>query len=138
VSRTAVYLVGAVCLVVAGAASLPSFGVPLALTGLILLACYPWRRRLDVIAPALAAVWSFTLAYLFAAPLTCTTSATARGGRVSGRTVCHGALFDYSGGRGYNPPLLPAVVIGLAAACACGLVIYVLVRRRALRSSARS
>ena len=133
-----VYVVGAVCLVVAGVAALPSFGVPLALTGVVLLACYPWRRRLDVIAPALAAVWSFTLAYLSAAPLTCTTSATTRGGLVSGRTVCHGALFDYSGGPAYNPPLLPAVAIGLATACACGAGIYVLVRRRALRSSARS
>jgi hypothetical protein len=138
VSRTVVYLVGAACLIFAGVAALPSFGAPLALTGLVLLACYPWRRRLEVIAPALAAVWSFTLAYLFVAPLTCTTSATARGALVSGRTVCHGALFEYSGGRGYSPPLLPAVVIGLATACVCGLGIYVLARRRALRSSARS
>jgi hypothetical protein len=49
----------------------------------------------------------------------------AVGRGVRGGTVCNGALFHYSGGTSYNPPLLPALIIGLAV----GLIVAIAVRR---------
>jgi hypothetical protein len=51
-----------------------------------------------------------------------------------GRTTCTNVLgIDYSGGGGYQPTLVPALVVALIAAGVVGLV-----TRRALRPGARA
>jgi hypothetical protein len=66
-------------------------------------------------------VWAFVLGYVLVGPLGCTTSGGASalpGSPVDvGRTVCTNVLgIDYSGAGAYNPPLMPAFVVGLAVA----------------------
>jgi hypothetical protein len=104
--------------------------MPFLLTGVVMLVCFPWRRRKEILWPALAGVWGLTLGYLLVAPLTCTSTASAD--KVAGVTRCNGVFFDYSGGLSYNPPLLPALLVGLGvAAASAGLVRVATVRRRA-------
>ena len=129
--RTWVYVALALGLVLFGIAGLLSIGAPFLLTGLAMLVCFPWRRRQDILWPALASVWGLTLGYILVAPLGCTTSARAVGGVTSGGgTTCIGLLFDYSGGPSYNAPLLPAFLVGLASAAAAALLVRMVATRR--------
>jgi formate-dependent nitrite reductase membrane component NrfD len=116
------YAALAVGLVLFGIVGLFSIGAPFLLTGLAMLVCFPWRRRPDVLWPALAGVWGLTLGYILVAPLSCTSTDVG--------TTCNGLLLDYSGGPSYNAPLLPALLVGLATAVASGLLVRMLVRRR--------
>jgi hypothetical protein len=119
-----VYAALAVGLVLFGIVGLFSIGAPFLLTGLAMLVCFPWRRRPDILWPALAGVWGLTLGYILVAPLSCTGTATATAtptGTVTVRmatTTCNGLLLDYSGGPSYNAPLLPALLLGLSMAAA--------------------
>ena len=126
------YIILAVALVLFGVAGLFSIGVPFLLTGLVMLACFPWRRRRDVLWPSLASVWGFTVGYIIVAPLGCTTSGTGAAKElvIRASTTCKGVLFDYSGRPLYNPPLLPALLVGLAAGAAAALVVKSIFMRR--------
>lgn len=129
--RTWGYVALALGLVLFGIAGLFSIGMPFLLTGLAMIVCFPWRRHHDIIWPALAGVWGLTLGYILVAPLRCTSSARAVGGVLSAEeTTCNGLIFDYSGGPSYNPPLLPAFLVGLASAAAAALLVRMAITRR--------
>jgi hypothetical protein len=133
-SRTWLYTVFAVGLILFGVGGLFSIGMPFLLTGLVMLLLLPWRHRREVLWPSLASVWGLTLGYVLVAPLGCTnqvahTGALLRLGRLA--TTCSGLFLHYSGGHSYNPPLLPALLVGLILAVAAGLAVRALLTRRA-------
>jgi hypothetical protein len=138
-ARGIAYWSVAAVLVVLGSLSLFSIGAPLALTGLAMIIAGPFRHRREVLWPALVAVWSFVVAYVLVAPGGCTGTSlpVVRGSATAaqvGRTTCTNVLgIDYSGGGGYQPTLVPALVVALIAAGVVGLV-----TRRALRPGARA
>jgi hypothetical protein len=74
--RTAAYIAIAAILLVFGYLALFSIGWPFALTGILMLALIGQRHRFDVLAPALAWPWVFTIGYLLVAPIGCTTTAS--------------------------------------------------------------
>jgi hypothetical protein len=112
------YFALAICLIVFGALGLFSIGIPFLLTGLLLLVLYPVRQRREQFWPPIAAVWGFVIGYLLVAPLVCTSTSFSSVGAAQqpSRTACDGLLLHYSGEGPYNPPLLPAVLAGLAVA----------------------
>jgi hypothetical protein len=125
------YAALAVGLVLFGIVGLFSIGAPFLLTGLAMLVCFPWRRRPDILWPALAGVWGLTLGYALVAPLSCTSTDVPTGGvpfRMG--TTCNGLLFDYSGGPSYNAPLLPALLFGLAMAAGSAVTVRMVLARR--------
>jgi hypothetical protein len=131
--RTALYIAIAVILVVFGYLALFSIGWPFALTGILMLALIGQRHRFDVLAPALAWPWVFTIGYLLVAPIGCTstaTPATTSGGAAEGVTRCDSLFLTYAGPTPYSPPLLPAVVTGVALGTAASLAIQWTLRRR--------
>ena len=116
--RAPAYAALAVALILLGFAGLFSVGAPFLLTGTVMLVCFRWRRRREILWPAIAGVWGFTLGYVLLAPVGCSTRGTSEGltmGFVSttATTTCNGVFFDYSGGASYNPPLFPALLVGL-------------------------
>jgi hypothetical protein len=128
--RRGVYLAVAVALVGFGYLALFSIGFPFALTGLLMLALFRLRGRREVIIPALAWPWVFTLGYVLVAPLGCTGSATpasvaagAGDAGAAGVTRCHALFFTYAGGGSYDPPLLPALLVGIVLATTIALVL---------------
>jgi hypothetical protein len=137
------YAALAVGLVLFGIVGLFSIGAPILLTGLVMLVCFPWRRRPDILWPALAGVWSLTLGYILVSPLSCTGTATATATPAGTATVrmatttCNGLLLDYSGGPSYNAPLLPALLFGLAMAALSAVLVRMVFARR-LRTPASS
>lgn len=133
--RTLAYACVAVALIVFGAAGLFSIGAPFLLTGLAMIVCFPWRHRRAILWPAIAGVWGFTLGYVLLAPIGCTQSGGSEGLRlgpvgIAARTTCNGILFDYAGGTSYSPPLLPSVVLGIAAAAGAVLAVRAILRKR--------
>jgi hypothetical protein len=97
------------------------------------------RQRREQFLPPIAAVWGFVIGYLLVAPLVCTSTSfsSVGGAQQASRTTCDGLLLHYSGEGLYNPPLLPAVLAGLAVAAltAFGLR-WMLSRREAKRDVA--
>ena len=130
--RTALYVAIALVLIVFGYLALFSIGWPFALTGILMLALIGERGRVDVLAPALAWPWVFTIGYLLLAPIGCTSSATATtGGRaVEGVTRCNSLFLTYAGRTPYEPPLLPALLTGVALATATSVALRWWFRRR--------
>jgi len=130
--RTALYIAIAVILIVFGYLALFSIGWPFALTGILMFALIGQRHRFDVLAPALAWPWVFTIGYLLVAPIGCTSRATPTiaGGVVDGVTRCTSLFLTYAGRTPYRPPLLPAVLTGVALATAGSLAIQWALRRR--------
>ena len=126
------YAALAVGLVLFGIVGLFSIGAPFLLTGLAMLACFEWRRRPDILWPALAGVWGLTLGYILVAPLSCTSTsiASTSGVPVRMETTCNGLLLDYSGGPSYNAPLLPALLFGLAMAAVSAVLVRLAFARR--------
>ena len=132
------YAALAVGLVLFGIVGLFSIGAPFLLTGLAMLVCFPWRRRPDILWPALAGVWGLTLGYVLVAPLTCTSTeyadtvagVTRAGVTRAGVTRCNGIFVRYSGGPSYNAPLLPALLFGLAMAAASAVLVRMAFARR--------
>lgn len=122
----------AVGLVLFGFAGLLSIGMPFLLTGLVMLVCFPWRHRRDILWPSLAGVWGLTIGYMLVAPLGCTSYGGGPADSVArdSGTMCDGLLLSYSGGASYNPPLMPALLVGLATAVASALALKMLVGRR--------
>jgi len=130
------YWILALVLIGFGFLSLFNIGGPLLLTGLAMVAVGPWRRRRDVLWPALVAAWSFALAYVLVAPLGCTSTSTAvpAGPSTVGYTSCTNVLgIDYSGGGAYQAPLLPAVLVALTVAVVVGVAVRVVLSRREQR-----
>jgi hypothetical protein len=121
----------AVGLILFGFVGLLSIGAPFLLTGLVMLVCYPWRHRHDILWPSLASVWGLALGYLLVAPLGCASWArgTPAGVVSDSGTTCDGLLLRYSGDLSYNPPLLPALMVGLAAALTSAIVVRLLTHR---------
>jgi hypothetical protein len=126
----------AVALIFFGAAGIFSIGAPFLLTGLVMLICFPWRRR-GVVLPSIAAVWGFTLGYVLVAPVGCSRTggepALVRPAAVAlarGATRCDGVFFHYVGGAAYRPPLLPAVVVGAALAAVVAFAVRSLTSAR--------
>lgn len=119
---TFVYFAVAITLCASGLVGILSIGGPFLLTGVAMLAVSPWRRRRDVLWPAVVAPWAFTITYVLLGPLGCSTSggtpALARSiGQLLARTECTNVLgIDYSGAGAYRPPLLPAFAAGIAVA----------------------
>ncbi|MGH2652880.1 MAG: hypothetical protein ACRDHV_00830 [Actinomycetota bacterium] len=138
--RTAAYLVVAIALALFGYLALFSIGLPFLLTGLLMLTLVAFRRRPEVIAPALLWPWVFTLGYVLVAPLGCTTSATpavANGlGVLEGATRCNALLFTYAGVAPYSPPIWPALVFGAALATGAALLVRRAIGRRRTRATA--
>jgi hypothetical protein len=124
------YVAIALCLIAFGLLGIFSIGFPFLATGLVMLFLLPVRKSFDVLLPAIAAVWCFTFAFLLMAPLGCTATA---GGRAVGVTICDGVFSDYVGGGGYNPPLLPALLLGLVGAVIAAVAVRTLARRRSPR-----
>lgn len=150
-----VYWTGAVVLVIFGFVSQFSIGAPFLLTGVLMLivGAGGWRHRPEILWPALVGVWVFVVVFVLVAPLGCTTSASGHvhllpGGAVPagspapvqiGHTVCTNVLgIDYSGTGVYNPPLMPALLAGLAAGLALAVVTRaLLIRGRRRRAAPR-
>jgi hypothetical protein len=132
--RTALYIAIAVILIVFGYFALFSIGWPFALTGILMLALIGQRHRFDVLAPALAWPWVFTIGYLLLAPIGCTSTSHATvpsgTGAVGGWTRCNSLFLTYAGPTPYRPPLLPALLTGVALATAGSLAIQWALRRR--------
>jgi hypothetical protein len=127
--RTSVYVAIAIALIVSGVIGAFTIGAPFFLTGAIMLAVMPWRRRSDVLWPALAAPWVFTIVYVLLAPLSCSTSPSV--GPLLTRTECSNVLgIDYSGVGNYDAPLLPALIAGIAAGGVAALLLRRVLARR--------
>jgi hypothetical protein len=127
-----VYWSAGVVLVAFGAIAIFSIGAPFLLTGVAMLAVGPRRHDRAVLWPALLGVWGFVIAYVLVAPLSCagTSVPAAQGTPVVERTSCTNVLgIDYSGAGPYNPPLLPALLAGLAVGS-----LVAIATRRALRA----
>jgi hypothetical protein len=120
----------AIVLCAVGFVAILSIGAPFFLTGIAMLVVSPWRARKDVVWPVIAAPWAFTVTYILLAPLSCT-GTDVPGGQTGSRTECSNILgIDYRGGGSYDPPLLPALLVGLVAA---GITVAVLRRLLARR-----
>ena len=134
--RTALYIAIAVILIIFGYLALFSIGWPFALTGILMLALIGQRHRFDVLAPALAWPWVLTIGYLLVAPIGCTSTAVPSGTEaVEGWTRCDSLFLTYAGPTPYRPPLLPALLTGVALATAASLAIQWTLRRRGNRRS---
>jgi hypothetical protein len=112
----------AVALIAFGLLGLISIGLPFLLTGIAMAALAPRRADRTILWPTLIGIWGFVLGYVLTGPIGCATTSSAEpGSSVVESTSCGNVLgLDYSGGAGYEPPLLPAalaaVVLGAAAA----------------------
>jgi hypothetical protein len=125
-----VYWTFAVALIAFGVLGLLSVGLPFLLTGIAMAALAPRRSERVILWPALVGIWAFVLGYVLAGPIGCATTVSAAPGEATAETVSCGNVLglDYSGGAGYQPPLLPALVVGVVLAVASAWVV-----RRALR-----
>jgi hypothetical protein len=130
---TPAYLSVGIVLTVFGVLSVFSIGVPFLLTGVVMLALVRLRSRREILLPALAWPWLFTLGYVLVGPLGCGASARSAGpghpGGVAGPTMCRSLFVPYEGGPSYAPPLWPAVVTGVVLATVVALVIHHVVAR---------
>jgi hypothetical protein len=128
---SALYWCAAVVLLAFGAIAIFSIGAPLFLTGIAMMAVGPRRHDPAVLWPVLLGVWSFVVGYVLVAPLGCTTaSVPVVASAASSHTSCTNALgIEYSGVGVYNPPLLPALLAGLAIG-----TVVAFATRRALRA----
>lgn len=142
------YWIAAALLVVFGFLTGFSIGAPFLLLGLVMILVGPVRQRARIFWPVIVAVPAFTLGYVLVAPLTCTVGGgVGDPGTTSGpvttsipsTTTCTSVLGGpYAGSGIYNPPLEPALRIGLAAAGGAATVTFVLVSlARSRRASGR-
>ena len=114
--RTAVYVALAIALALFGYLALFSIGFPFLLTGVLMLALFGRRGKIEVMVPALLWPWAFTLGYLLVAPLGCSQTTRPAVGAVESATRCGALFFDYAGGASYDPPIWPALLVGAVLA----------------------
>jgi hypothetical protein len=105
-------------LVVFGLLAIFSIGMPFLTLGITLVVLGRWRCRPRIFWPPLAGVLSFFVGFVLIAPWSCTTTAAASGDPEAFTTCSNVLGLNYSGGGSYNPPLWPALVVGLALAVA--------------------
>jgi len=115
-----------------------SVGMAFLFTGMMLAILGPFRLRAAVFWPPLIAWWTFITTLIALAPFSCSQSASTTVGQpaTSSPTVCTnlvGINYSGSGTGSYNPPLMPALLIGLVSAIAGGLLARALLRRREKR-----
>jgi hypothetical protein len=112
------YWLLAAILVVFGFVAISSIGMPFLALGITLIVLAPWRGQPRTFWPPLVGVLSFFIGFVLIAPWSCTTTATTSGDP-GAFTTCSNILgLNYSGGGSYNPPLWPALAVGLALAAA--------------------
>ncbi len=130
----------AIVLTVFGFVDLIAIGAPFLLTGVAMLVLGHRRRDRVLFWPPLVGIWLFVLGFVLTGPLGCTSSGAAPSLSVGsgvaapivGHTTCTNVLgIDYSGGMGYQPPLLPALLAGLAIGLAGAIAARWLLRREA-------
>lgn len=110
-----------------------SVGMAFLLTGLMLAILGPFRRRAAVFWPPLIAWWTLITTFVALAPFSCSQSISTAVGQpaTTTPTVCTNLVgINYSGSGSYNPPLMPAFLIGLALAIAGGVLSRVLLHHR--------
>lgn len=118
------YWGGTLLLIVFGALTGFSIGIPFLVVGLALVFLAPFRGRTRVFVSVLVGVVAFFAGFILIAPMGCTSTMTVtespgggRGEVSPQRTVCDNILgIDYSGTGLYNPPLWPATLAGLVVA----------------------
>jgi hypothetical protein len=135
------YLALALALALFGYLALFSIGFPFLLTGVLMLALTPVRRRAAIMVPALAWPWVFTIGYVLVAPLGCSTFTMPRivdgvRGSVEGSTRCNALFFTYAGDASYDPPILPALLVGVGLATGAALFARQWIAHRATRTGA--
>lgn len=113
------YLV--VFLVAFGLLAIASIGLPFLILGSTLALLGPSRDRPRVFRPALLGVAGFLLGFTLVAPMSCSSSQSARippGPAASqSATTCSSVVgIQYSGSGSYTPPVWPAVAAGLGVA----------------------
>lgn len=97
-----------------------SIGMPFLLLGITLAILSQRRHEPGVVAAGVAAIAGFTLGYVLAAPLSCTSSGDGSGS--ISHTVCSNILgINYSGVGLYNPSLAPGLLAGILVAVAFAL-----------------
>lgn len=133
----ALYFVVASLFVVFGVLAILSIGFPFFAIGTAMLVLTPFRGRPAVFWPALGAVIAFFVGYVVVAPMTCTAQETVVEGAgdpagTLGRTTCENLLgFAYSGTDTYDPPLWPAVLVGVLLAATVAIALRRVLSRRA-------
>ena len=124
------YWVLVVVLVMFGVLTGFSIGLPFLLLGVVLAILAPYRHRPSLFWPPVLAVLALVTGFVLVAPLGCTATATSRGLGTTNHTVCTNAVgIDYSGDGIYNPSLLPALLVGVAAAVIVATVARMVLRR---------
>lgn len=121
--RVTYWLVG-VALTVVGYLGGFSIGQPFFTVGLTMLAVGTFLGWPLLFWPPIIAVVAYNVAYYAIVPFSCSATSTAGSPSI---TVCKSLIgIQYTGGEGYNPPLAPAIQIGLGFACAAFLISIVL------------
>jgi len=119
-------------LVVFGMLGMASIGMAFLLVGVTLAVLGPQRNRPAVFWPPIIAEMSLITTFVLIAPFSCAqTASTATGGTSTvSPTVCTNLIgIEYSGLGGYNPPLMPALLISLATAVLAGFLSRRLLQR---------
>jgi MFS family permease len=121
-----------VLLIAFGCLGIFSIGIPILLMGITLAILFPRRHTRGVIASGVVAIVGFTLGFILAAPLSCTTNETSI--HPTSRTVCANILgINYSGTGAHYPSLFPALIVGIVV----GLISAMGARRLAHRLASR-
>ncbi len=132
-SRTGsvVYWSLAIALIAFGVLGLLSIGLPFLLTGIAMAALAPRRSERTILWPTLIGIWAFVLGFVLIGPIGCAATGSGAPGRtVLESTSCGNVLgLDYSGGAGYQPPLLPAVLAGIVLGVASAVLARRVLRR---------
>lgn len=114
------YWVLVVILIGLGSLGLLSIGLPFLLLGITLAILSQRRHETGVVAAGVAAIVGFTLGYVLAAPLSCTSSGDGTGS--ISHTFCSNILgINYSGMGLYSQSLAPGLLAGIVVAVAFAL-----------------
>ena len=116
-----------------GVLAMFSIGLPFFILGVAMLVLWPLRERRRLFISLFVGVLVFVIVGVLVAPLGCTATATLNadeaprdgGTVVEVQTTCGNLLgITYEGTSGYDAPLWPAVVAGLAAGMFAALITH--------------